>query len=236
MTGYQWLDVLIAIAGAMLLTSLVLIAVCSLVLIAVIARGRHEGKTAKMEAAYRRFSSDDTPSGRNRRRRLRVVLPLLLILNLVSLGILLSRAGELEVESTSTQSATPGAPSPSASPSPASDPGSRPTSTRTPDAGDNPGSGSPAARSIQLKDLAFSARPFQTVRIQGTYQGVAEAFLRVERWEGGNWLAFPLPTKTDQSGQFTTYVEFGQPGRYRLRVLDTNTGVTSKVFVIVINA
>ena len=36
----------------------------------------------------------------------------------------------------------------------------------------------------------------------------------MQRWEGGKWLDFPLPTKTDQSGQFTTYVELGQPGRY----------------------
>jgi hypothetical protein len=56
----------------------------------------------------------------------------------------------------------------------------------------------------------------------------------VQRWEGGKWLSFPLPTKTDKSGQFTAYVEFGQPGRYRLRVLDPDPGVTSKTFVLVI--
>jgi hypothetical protein len=85
-----------------------------------------------------------------------------------------------------------------------------------------------------LEDLAHSARPFQPVRIQGTYHGGADTFLRVQRWEEGKWLAFPVPTKTDQSGRFTTYVEFGQPGRYRLRVLDPNSGVTSKTFVLMI--
>jgi hypothetical protein len=83
--------VVIAIAGALLLTSLVLIAVSSLVLMAIIAGGRHKGKMAQMDAAYRRFSSGDAPAGSNRTRRLRVLLPLLVILNLVSLGILLSR-------------------------------------------------------------------------------------------------------------------------------------------------
>jgi hypothetical protein len=87
---------------------------------------------------------------------------------------------------------------------------------------------------IQLEDLADSARPFQTVRIQGTYRGGAGTFLSVQRWEGGRWLAFPLPTKTDQSGRFTAYVELGQPGRYRLRVLDPESGVTSKTFVLAI--
>jgi hypothetical protein len=87
---------------------------------------------------------------------------------------------------------------------------------------------------IQLEDLADSARPFQTVRIQGTYRGGAGTFLQVQRWEGDKWLAFPLPTKTDQSGRFTAHVELGQPGRYRLRVLDPDSGVTSKTFVLAI--
>jgi hypothetical protein len=87
---------------------------------------------------------------------------------------------------------------------------------------------------IQLEDLADSARPFEAVRIQGRYHAGADTFLRVQRWEAGKWLAFPVPTKTDQSGQFTTHVEFGQPGRYQLRVLDPNSGVKSKSFVLVI--
>jgi hypothetical protein len=96
------------------------------------------------------------------------------------------------------------------------------------------GSGSVAKETIQLEDLAASARPFEAVRIQGTYRGGAGSFLRVQRWDGGKWLDFPLPTKTDQSGQFITQAEFGQPGSYRLRVLDPDSGVTSEPFVVVI--
>ena len=48
------------------------------------------------------------------------------------------------------------------------------------------------------------------------------------------WLDFPLPTKIDQSGQFITQAEFGRPGRYRLRVLHPDSGVTSRPFVVVI--
>jgi hypothetical protein len=47
-------------------------------------------------------------------------------------------------------------------------------------------------------------------------------------------VAFPVPAKTDQSGQFTAYVELGQPGRYRLRVLDPGSGVKSEPFLLVI--
>jgi hypothetical protein len=43
-----------------------------------------------------------------------------------------------------------------------------------------------------------------------------------------------LPTKTNESGRFTAYVELGQPGRYALRVLDPDSGVTSKILVLVI--
>jgi hypothetical protein len=98
----------------------------------------------------------------------------------------------------------------------------------------SPGGESAEGDTIQLEDLVKTARPFETVRIQGMYHGGANTFLRVQRWEAGKWLAFPLPTKSDPSGRFTAYVEFGQPGRYRLRVLHPGSGVTSKSFVLVI--
>jgi hypothetical protein len=89
---------------------------------------------------------------------------------------------------------------------------------------------------IQVKVLAATAKPFQTVRIEGKYPSGADTYLRVQRWDEGEWLAFPIPTKTDQSGQFTAYVELGQPGRYPLRVLDPDSGTTSKTFVILIDS
>jgi hypothetical protein len=100
----------------------------------------------------------------------------------------------------------------------------------------DPRNGSAAAEAIQFEDLPKSAKPFETVRIKGTYGGGEETFLRVERWEDGKWLAFPVPTKTDQSGRFTAYVEFGKPGRYQLRVVHLGSGMTSKPFVLVIKA
>jgi hypothetical protein len=106
------------------------------------------------------------------------------------------------------------------------EPTSEPSNESTDTGGEEP--------TIQLGQFADSARPFQTVRIEGTYRSGPDTFLQVQRREGGKWLAFPVPTKTDQSGQFTTHVEFGQPGRYQLRVLDPDSGVTSKTFVLVI--
>ena len=87
---------------------------------------------------------------------------------------------------------------------------------------------------IQLEDLPILpglSKPYESkVRTAGE----GDTFLRVQRREGGKWLDFPLPTKTDPSGRFTAFIELGQPGRYRLRVLDPDSGVASKTFALVI--
>ena len=133
----------------------------------------------------------------------------------------------------STHSPAPGGQSPSADPSSAADSGP-PTSTPTPGDGDSTGAGPAGEKAIQLEDSVDSAKPFQTVRIQGTYSGGVDTFLRVQRWEGGKWLDFPVPAKTDSSGHFTAYVELGRPGRYWLRVLHPDSGVTSKPVALII--
>ena len=203
---------LIGIAVALLLTWLLLIAAF------VIRRP----KTLQLEAAYRRFSPSNALPGRNQRPRLTLlVLAVFVILNVVWLWLLLSRtSGEQAAEPTAAHSANPGGLSSSGGRSVASEPQSRSVEGQR--------------ETIQVGGVVESAKPFQPVRIQGTYRGEAKALLRVQRWEEGKWLAFPVPTKTDRSGQFTTYVEFGQPGRYRLRVLDPKSGVTSKTFLLVI--
>ena len=213
MAGHQGLDVLIGIAVALLLTWLILIAA--------IAIRRPKSKVVQLEAAYRQFSSSGVLPSRNRRLRLTLlVLALLVILNVVWLGLLLSRASDERAgQSSTSQSATPAGVSSSSGPSSASDP-------RNGSAEEH--------KTIQLEDSADSAKPFQTVPIQGTYRGGGHTLLRVQRWEGGKWLDFPLPTKTNESGRFTAYVELGQPGRYPLRVLDPDSGVTSKTLVLVI--
>jgi hypothetical protein len=206
------LEVLIAIAVALLATWLLLIAA--------LAIGHRKSKILQLSAAYRRFSSSDDPPDPARGLRPKLlVLAVLVILTVVWLALLLSRApGELAVESTSDQSATPGGVPSGGGSSPASYPTNSSASEDT----------------IQLADLADSATPFEAVRIQGTYPGRPMTILRVQRLERGQWLDFPLQPKTDQSGQFTTFVELGRPGRYWLRVVDPGSAVTSKPFVLVI--
>jgi hypothetical protein len=210
MTGNHWFDVLIVIAVALLLTWLLLIA---------LVLRRPKDKTPQLEAAYRRFSSSKGVPGGNRRQRLKLlVLGVLVILSVVWLGLLVSRGpGERAIESTATQHASPGDLS---------------SMTARPSAPADPRNGSPEERTIQVEDSPDSATPFQIVRIQGTYRGGPNTFVQTQRWEGGRWVAFPVPTKTDQSGQFTAYVELAEPGPYRLRVVDPDSGVQSKPFVL----
>ena len=213
MVGHQVLDVLIGVAVALLLTWLILIAA--------LAIRRPKSKVVQLEAAYRQFSSSGVQPSHNRKLRLTLlVLAVLVILNVVWLGLLLSRAsGERAGQSSSSQSATSGGVSSSSGPSSASDPRSGSAEEH---------------KTIELEDSADSAKPFQTVPIHGTYRGGGDTLLRVQRWESGKWLDFPLPMKTDESGRFTAYVELGQPGRYALRVRDPDSGVTSKILVLVI--
>ncbi len=93
-----------------------------------------------------------------------------------------------------------------------------------------------APETIELKDSSGFAKPFQTVQIKGTYRGGADTFLRIQRWEEGRWVAFPVPAKTDQSGEFTAYAELGRPGRYQLRLLDPDSGVKSEPFALAIKS
>jgi serine/threonine protein kinase len=118
-------------------------------------------------------------------------------------------------------------PAPSASPTPS-------TSGPTRASGDQTGSASPGDRPIQMAESAVSAKPFQAARLTGTYPGGPGTWLRVQRREEGAWLTFPIPAKTDPSGQFVAYVELGQPGRYQLRMLDPESGRTSEPVELIV--
>jgi hypothetical protein len=164
----------------------------------------------------------ETPPEKRRFRSLALVATALAALLLGALFFGASRDGSVTAQLAPTATAT--------APATMSKPTSEPSDEPSDESADIGGEES----TIQLEDLAASARPFEAVQIQGTYRGGTGTFLRVQRWQGGKWLDFPVPTKTDQSGQFITQAEFAQPGRYRLRVLDPDSGVTSKPFVVVI--
>jgi hypothetical protein len=192
------------------------------------ARSAGHEMAAKPHGSPGRAAPGDTARGRGGRRVAALALAAAAVTVLASATAWLVHepapsAAPAALSQNSTSAGSPAEPGP--------DPASpRPTTTGA--AGDK--TGSDGQRAIAMRRLADSARPFENVRIEGLYRGGADTFLRVQRWEQGRWRAFPLPAKTDEVGQFATYVEFGQPGRYRLRVLDHESGVTSKPLVLVV--
>jgi hypothetical protein len=89
-------------------------------------------------------------------------------------------------------------------------------------------------KTIEIEGSGATAEPFETVRVHGTYHGGGQRFLQVQWRVNGRWQAFPVPAKTDGSGQFTAYVELARPHDYRLRVRDPQSGHTSDPFTLTI--
>ena len=114
----------------------------------------------------------------------------------------------------------------------------RSTPSSSPAADGPPPSASPSAPArghIELASSSSTARPFQTVRLQGSYQAAApRTVLRVQHREHGRWLFFPLPTTTDGAGRFTTYVDLGERGRHLLRMVDQQRHVVSAPVTVLI--
>ena len=179
------------------------------------------------------IAAPPTPAARPSRTAVRRVVGVASVLFLLSCAVAFYRMAPGLPTSGSTPKTTVSS-APTAGPSsPASKSPIAPTSATTPDPEGT--SGSPgSAEAIRVENAPKSARPFQTVPIHGTYRGGADTFVRVQRWEGSTWVAFPVPAKTDKSGQFTAFVELPRPGRYLLRVLDAETSLASKPFVLVI--
>jgi cytoskeletal protein RodZ len=93
----------------------------------------------------------------------------------------------------------------------------------------------PPAPSQPLRVSAESAvaRPYQTLRLTGRYEK-SNTLLRAQQFLGGRWTLFPLPTMTDGSGKFSTYVELGQRGQHRLRMVCPSTGAKSNVVTVTV--
>ncbi len=114
--------------------------------------------------------------------------------------------------------------------------GERETSRSTPSAASTPTASTtttPPPRIVTTEQLYFG-RPYETITIEGTYQGAATATtLRVQLRRPGGWTDFPLPVVTDEAGGFRAYVELGR-GQYRLRIVDPATGLSSRVLKLLL--
>jgi hypothetical protein len=121
-----------------------------------------------------------------------------------------------------------------ASPPASSGPGA--TSGSTPTAATSTAAPPQLEPSVELDLPAYTAQPYETVPLTGVVEGLPSGtLLRVQHWQAGRWLSFPLPTATDDAGRFTAYVEMGAPGVYQVRVTDPRSGATSRVVTLEID-
>ena len=128
-------------------------------------------------------------------------------------------------------------PSPSASetPSPSATETPSPSATETPSEPVESETPSPSATETPTEsprtEIVLTASPssvstFGRIDLQGAYRIAATGTtVQVQRFEGG-WADFPT-TATVEGGTFFTFVESGQTGPNRFRVVDTSTGEVS---------
>jgi hypothetical protein len=99
-------------------------------------------------------------------------------------------------------------------PSGTSAPTDEPTEEQTPD------------KAISLSAGQTAVGAMEQIDLTGVYPGGEGAILQVQRFQGGQWIDFPV-TASVSNETFSTYVQTSQPGRNRFRVVDTDTGLES---------
>jgi hypothetical protein len=72
----------------------------------------------------------------------------------------------------------------------------------------------------------------ERIYLSGRYPGQDGSTLQVQRFEGG-WTNFPVTTSVS-GGRYSTYVQTGNTGRNRFRMLDTSTGRASNPVTVTI--
>lgn len=79
---------------------------------------------------------------------------------------------------------------------------------------------------ITLSAGQTQVSPMGQIDLTGVYPGGEGAILQVQRFEGGAWGDFPV-TASVSNETFSTYVQTGQTGVNRFRMLDTDSGDAS---------
>lgn len=149
------------------------------------------------------------------------------IMSVVALGAArVAGVGETSGATAEPSIYIPAPPSPSARPEvPGQTPGQSDGPSASPDPGRSEKPDKQARRAITVSASPASGSVLQRIYLRGTYRGGNGTTLQVQRLEGG-WRDFPV-SATVRGGAFETYVQSGQEGRNRFRVVDASTGRAS---------
>jgi hypothetical protein len=82
-------------------------------------------------------------------------------------------------------------------------------------------------KKISLSASQTEVAPMEQIDLTGVYPGGEGAILRVEYFTGGSWQHFAQITANVSDETFATYIQTGQVGLQRFRVVDTDTGEAS---------
>lgn len=83
-----------------------------------------------------------------------------------------------------------------------------------------------AQPTIVLNAGQSAVAPMQQIDLSGNYPGGDGAILRVQRFESGKWIDFPV-TASVSNASFTTYVQTGQGGVNKFRMFDADADEAS---------
>lgn len=81
-------------------------------------------------------------------------------------------------------------------------------------------------RLISLSAAQTAVGPMEQIDLTGDYSAGEGAILRVQQFENGSWGDFPV-TASVSGGRFSTFIQTGNTGLNRFRVIDTDTGEAS---------
>lgn len=79
---------------------------------------------------------------------------------------------------------------------------------------------------ISLSAGQTEVGPMEPIDLTGVYPGGEGAILQVQQFTGGKWDDFPVTTSVSNE-TFSTYIQTGQLGRNKFRMVDTKTGEIS---------
>ena len=89
------------------------------------------------------------------------------------------------------------------------------------------------AEAISLTSVQQSVSPMQQIDLTGTYPAGEGAVLQVQRFENGAWSDFPV-TVPVSGGTFGTFVQTGNVGPNRFRVVDTDSEAVSNEVTVTV--